>query len=143
MKFLEKFPIKKYFVFALAVVVGYATLALLSTVIQEAWLGGVSYQQSSNRILTLAALFTPVAGLIAGFLTAAIAREATSGAITTLGCLIAAETIYLFGTGRVDGPFWFEAGSGAVLVAAVVLGAWIWRVTFPRTGPTISSPKLD
>jgi hypothetical protein len=53
------------------------------------------------------------------------------GATLALMLLIGAETTYLFSTGRVDGPLWFEAGAGIVLAGAVLLAAWLWALKFP------------
>lgn len=117
---------------AVAVLVGYFVLALTSTLVQEVWLGGVSYHRSSARVLVLAALCTPVCGFIAGLLAAAIGRRAAIGSAVALALLIALETAYLFITGRVDGPLWFEAGAGFAIAAAVLLGAWIWTLKVRR-----------
>ena len=108
-----------------AVLVGYIVLALASTLVQEVWLGGVSYHRSSTRVLVLAGIFTPVCGLLAGWVVAKIGQRAATRAALVLALLIALETAYLFVTGRVDGPLWFEAGAGAALAAAVLLGAWL------------------
>ena len=114
----------------LAVVVGYVVLALTSTLVQEVWLGGVSFQNSPTRVLVLAALFTPLCGVVAGVVAALIGRQAAMASAITIGVLILAETTYLYSTGKVDGPLWFEAGAGLTLAAAVLLGAWIgrWKV---------------
>jgi len=109
-----------------AVLVGYIVLALASTLVQEVWLGGVSYHRSSTRVLVLAGIFTPVCGLLAGWVVAKIGQRAATRAALILALLIALETAYLFVTGRVDGPLSFEAGAGAALAAAVLLGAWLW-----------------
>jgi hypothetical protein len=109
-----------------AVLVGYLVLGLASALVQEVWLGGVSYHRSSTRVLVLAGIFTPVCGLLAGLAVAKIGQRAATRAALILVLLIALETAYLFVTGRVDGPLWFEAGAGAAIAAAVFLGAWLW-----------------
>jgi hypothetical protein len=114
-----------------AVLVGYVVLALASTLVQEVWLGGVSYHRSSTRVLVLAGIFTPVCGLLAGWVVAKIGQRAATRAALILALLIALETAYLFVTGRVDGPLSFEAGAGAALAAAVLLGAWLWAPRHP------------
>ena len=108
-----------------ALVAGYAIVALVSTLVQEAWLGGVSYQHSSLRVLILAAIFTPAGGVLGGLVAGSIGRRAPLTHGLALFALVAAETTYLIVTHRVDGPVWFEAGAGATLGAAVVLGSWI------------------
>ena len=109
-----------------AVLVGYLVLALASALVQEVWLGGVSYHRSSTRVLVLAGIFTPVCGLLAGLAVAKIGQRAATSAALILALLIALETAYLFVTGRVDGPLWFEAGAGAAIAGTVFLGAWLW-----------------
>jgi hypothetical protein len=107
---------------AAAVATGYVLLVLLSTLVQEAWLGGVSYRDSSLKTLILAGIFTPVAGAVAGFATATIARRRPFLHALPICLAIALETSVLYRTGRVDGPLWFEALAGATLIGGVVLG---------------------
>jgi hypothetical protein len=52
----------------LGALAGYITLALTSTLVQEVWLGGVSYRDSGRFVLLLAGVFTPLCGLQAGSL---------------------------------------------------------------------------
>ena len=111
----------------LAVICGYVVLVLLATLVQEFWLGGVSYRNSSNTTLVLAGIFTPLSAVIAGFVTASIARRWLIAHALPVCLAIAVETTYLYRTGRVDGPLWFEALAGASLIVGVLLGMWIWR----------------
>lgn len=111
----------------LAVVAGYAVLVLLSTLVQEAWLGGVSYRNSDLTTLILAGIFTPLCGVVAGFTAAAIARRRLLLHALPLALAIAVETTALYVTGRVDGPLWFETLAGASLAAGIGLGFWIWH----------------
>jgi hypothetical protein len=108
----------------LATIAGYVTLALTSTLVQEVWLGGVRYQQSTPTVLILAGLFTPLCALLGGFISALIAGRARWLAAATLSALITAETTYLYSTRRVDGPLWFEACAAAALILAVLVGTW-------------------
>jgi hypothetical protein len=108
-----------------AVVTGYAVVGLLSELVQEVWLGGVSYRHSSLGVLILAGIFTPAGGVVGGIVAGAIGRRAPLAHGLALGAVIAAETTYLFTTHRVDGPLWFEAGAGATLAAAAALGSWL------------------
>lgn len=108
---------------AAAVAAGYLLLVLLSTLVQEAWLGGVSYRDSSLKTLILAGIFTPVAGVIAGYATATIARRKPFLHALPICLAIALETTVLYRTGKVDGPLWFEALAGATLIGGVILGA--------------------
>jgi hypothetical protein len=108
---------------AAAVAAGYILLVLLSTLVQEVWLGGVSYRDSNLATLILAGIFTPIAGVVAGFATATIARRRPLLHVLPICLAIALETTVLYRTGKVDGPLWFEALAGATLIGGVVLGA--------------------
>ena len=46
------------------VIAGYVTLALASTLVQEVWLGGVSYRNSARSALILAGVFTPLCAFL-------------------------------------------------------------------------------
>jgi hypothetical protein len=116
-----------------AVVAGYLLLVLLSTVVQEFWLGGVSYQRSSLTTLILAGIFTPMCAAAAGFATASIARRRILAHASPICLAIAIETTLLYRTGRVDGPLWFEALAGIALIAGVLLGSLIWHRRSART----------
>lgn len=123
---LRQFVARPVVAGTVAVVVGYTALALASTLVQEVWLGGVSYQRSPLRVLVLAGVFTPACGLLAGLVVAKVGRRAGIPAAMVLALLIGVETTYLFLTGRVDGPLWFEAAAGFAVAIAVLLGAWLF-----------------
>ena len=106
----------------LAAAAGYVVIALLSTLVQEIWLGGVSYQHSSKRVLVLAGIFTPLTAVAGGLTSAWLSPRAPLLSCLALCGLIVAESTYLYVTGRVDGPLWFEAGAASSLVVAVLLG---------------------
>lgn len=107
-----------------AIVAGYLVLILLSTLVQEDLLGGVSYRNSSLGTLLAAGILTPLCGVVAGLVTAAIARRRPLLHVVPMVLAIAAETTALYATGRVDGPLWFEAMAGGTLIGGVLLGAW-------------------
>jgi hypothetical protein len=50
----------------LGAVAGYITLALASTLVQEIWLGGVTYRHSERLVLILAGVFTPLCAFAGG-----------------------------------------------------------------------------
>ena len=117
---------------ACAVVAGYVVLALASTLVQEVWLGGVSYLRSPLRVLVLAGVFTPACGLLAGMVVAKIGQRAAIPASMVLALLIMLETAYLILTHRVDGPLWFEVAAGLAVAIAVLLGAWLLAPKFAQ-----------
>lgn len=108
----------------LGAIAGYVALALASTLVQEVWLGGVSYRDSARSVLILAAVFTPLCAFLGGVVSALVAAHERWLAALVLGVLIALETTYLYVTGRVDGPLWFEAGAGGALIVAVFAATW-------------------
>jgi hypothetical protein len=118
----------------LGAVAGYIVLALASTLVQEIWLGGVSYRDSERSVLILAGLFTPLCAFLGGVVSSFVATHSRWPAAALLSALIATETTYLYLTGRVDGPLWFEAGAGAALIGAVFVGAWLYGRLLSRRG---------
>ena len=110
---------KSLLVGLLGAIAGYVTLALTSTLVQEVWLGGVSYQDSARLVLVLAGVFTPLCAFAGGLVGALVAGRSRWHAAAILCGLITVETTYLYTTQRVDGPLWFEAGAAAALILAV------------------------
>ena len=112
-------------------VAAYVTLALASTLVQEIWLGGVSYLRSATSVLVLAGVFTPLCAFAAGIVGSWVAGRARWLATAVLCGVITVETAYLYRTGRVDGPLWFEAGAAAALMIATCVATWLmgWRWT--------------
>lgn len=117
----------------LGAVVGYITLALASTLVQETWLGGVSYRNSERSVLILAGVFTPLCAFLGGLISALVAGRARWLGAGLLSGLIAVETTYLYSTQRVDGPLWFEAGAATALILAVCAATWLCERYAART----------
>jgi hypothetical protein len=109
----------------LGAIAGYVTLALTSTLVQEAWLGGVSYRESERLVLVLAGIFTPLCAFAGGLVSALVAGRSRWLAAAILCGLIMVETTYLYTTQRVDGPLWFEAGAAAALILALCVATWL------------------
>ena len=109
----------------LGTIAGYTTLALTSTLVQEVWLGGVSYRDSGPLVLLLAGLFTPLCAFAGGLVGALIAGQSRWLAAAALCGLITVESTYLYVTQSVDGPLWFEAGAAAALILAVCAASWL------------------
>lgn len=109
----------------LGAMAGYVTLALTSTLVQEVWLGGVSYRDSERLVLILAGVFTPLCAFAGGLVGALVAGGSRWLAAGILCGLITIETTYLYTTQRVDGPLWFEAGAAAALILAVCAATWL------------------
>ena len=103
----------------LGMIAGYVVLALASTLVQE------SFRNSASSVLIIAGVFTPLCAFLGGFVSALVATRGHWLAALLMGALIATETTYLYVTGRVDGPLWFEAGAGAALIVAVFAATWM------------------
>jgi hypothetical protein len=113
------------------IVIGYIVFVAGAWVAQEAILGGVSYYDTLP-IIALAGIFTPLSAVLGAWVTAAIAKTRPFRHIVPMCILIAVETTYLYRTGKVDGPLWFEALAGASLIIGAIIGAVSWRWWFPR-----------
>ena len=109
----------------LGAMAGYITLALTSTLVQEVWLGGVSYRNSGRLVLILAGVFTPLCAFAGGLVGALVTGRSRWFTAAILCGLITVETAYLYTTQRVDGPLWFEAGAAAALIFAVCAATWL------------------
>lgn len=110
----------------LAIVVGYIVFVLGAWVVQESLLGGVSYFDPPGKLI-LAGLLTPVSAAIGAVVTLVIAGRRSLLYLLPMSALIVAETTYLYRSGRVDGPLWFEAAAGASLIIGAVVGALLWQ----------------
>ncbi len=112
-----------------AIVAGYIALLFLTTAVQEGLFGGVSFHQSTLPVLIVAGLLTPLAGVGAGYVTARLAGTRPYLHVLPMSIAVAVETTFLYRSGRVDGPLWFEALAGAALIAGIVAGAALagWR----------------
>lgn len=112
---------KRFLKTAIAVVVGYALMVVLITLVQETWLGGVSYSGSTWKTLFLAGLFTFLAAVVGG-LTAAWISAGQAAALVMSGFVVL-ETALLFSTGKLGGPLWFDVVAAASLIVGILLGA--------------------
>src|SRR4029079_9910069 len=124
----------------LGAIAGYVTLALTSTLVQEVWLGGVSYLDSARLVLVLAGIFTPLCACAGRLVCALCAARSRWRAAGILCGLISVETTYLYVTQRVDGPLWFEAGAAAALILAVCAATWLCGRYVKGTTATSSDP---
>jgi len=108
-----------------AIIVGEITLYAGTWFVQEIIFGHVTYSDSAPTLIG-AGLLTPLAAAAAGFATAFIAGVRPYLHILPMCTLVAAETVYLFSRGLVDGPLWFEASAGLSLIVGAVAGAYLW-----------------
>jgi len=108
---------------AIGVVLGYAVMVLLITLVQEVWFGGVGWSKSSLAVLVTAGFFTALAAALGAVVATALARASGRIPAIIMSGLVVIETTALIATGRVGGPFWFDVVAAASLVVAILAGA--------------------
>lgn len=106
----------------LAVVAGYAVMVVLITLVQVTWLGGVTFGESSLRVLLLAGVGTFLAAMIGGVIASAISGWRRIAPLVMCAVVIV-ETTTLVATGRIGGPLWFDLSGAASLLVGILLGA--------------------
>lgn len=107
-------------------VCGYALMAVLITLVQENWFGGVGWDNTSLGTLAIAGFFSCVAAAIGGIAATAIARPTGLLAAVIMSCVVVIETTTLVAAGKVAGPLWFDILAAASLIAAILLGAELY-----------------
>jgi len=113
-----------------AVVGGYFVMVVLITLVQETWLGGVSWQRSSPGVLFVAGTFTFLAAVVGGLVAGLVAgRSALAHGLLMCGIALI-ETTVLILTGRVEGPLWFDLMAAGSLLVGILLGALLHRFRF-------------
>ena len=105
------------------VVVGYAVMVVLITLVQETWFGGVGFETSSFSVLAAAGALTSVAAAIGSVAATAIARPFGRLAAIVMACVVVLETTVLILTGRVADPLWFDLMGAASLIVSILVGA--------------------
>lgn len=120
-----------------AVVLGYAAMVILITLVQEVWLGGVDFYASPKGELVLAAILSIAGAAVGGFVAAAVAGRSYRVHGLIMGMLVVVETIALTLTGGFSAPWWFNALSGAALIAGILVGAELFGVLRERRARSI------
>ena len=112
----------------MGVVAGYAAMVFGTTLVQNDLLGGhVSYTHSPSSILLVGAILTPLAALLGGFITGAIAGRAPFAHVMPMCGAIALETAYFTYVHRGSDPLWFRASAALALIVGGLVGAWLWQ----------------
>ena len=118
----------------LAIVVGYAVMVILITLVQETWLGGVSYRESPRSVLALAGFFTFLSAGIGGLVAAWIGGRQYLAHGLAVAAGVVVETTVLLSTGGLSGPLWFDLLAALSLVIGILLGAALFsRLKSKRT----------
>jgi hypothetical protein len=120
----------------LAVVVGYAAMVLLITLVQEVLFGGVSFHTSSFAELVAAGGLTFLCACTGGFLAAVIAGRRAHLHALAMSVMVGIETTVLVLTGRVGGRLWFDLAAAGSLVVGIFLGAEVFGVLNSRRIPS-------
>jgi hypothetical protein len=117
------------------IVIGYAIMVVLITLVQETWFGGVSPGRSSVAVLSAAGVLTAVAAVIGSVAATVIAWPLGRVAALTMACVVVIETSVLVITGRVPGPLWFDLIAAGSLIVSILAGAELWLriATWRRT----------
>lgn len=106
----------------LAVVAGYAVIALGTILVLNVWLGG---QPLAERPAALAAgsLGSFAAALLGGWTAARVAGRRPLFHAAGSGVVVTVETIWILSTGVGGSPTWLTIAGGVVLVTGLLLGA--------------------
>ena len=119
------------------VIVGYAAMAVLITLVQETWLGGVGYYESSLVELGVAGFFTFLSAAVGAAVGTAIAGVRTRAVAATMSVLVVIETTVLTVSGSLSDPLWFDMVASASLIVGILLGGELVR---RRPGHTAVAP---
>lgn len=111
---------------------GYVFMVVLITLVQETWLGGVGWYESSLDVLALAGFLTALSGAVRAAVASAIARSAGRLPALIMSSLVVIETTMLSIAGGPSGTLWFDILAATCLIAAILLGAEMFLRTFQR-----------
>jgi type II secretory pathway pseudopilin PulG len=115
----------------LAVVIGYAVMGFLITLVQESWFGGVSFSRSALAVLAISGFLTFLSAVAGGFLAAWIAGHHELWHAAAMCLLVSVEATWLITTGRTHDPLWFDTAAGSLL-AGILIGCWLRTCPYPR-----------
>jgi len=105
------------------VLIGYALMVLLITLVQETWFGGVSYTKSPVGVLVVAGLFTFLSAVVGGYAAGLIAGHHPGWHGAVISLMVACETTWLISSGRTHDPIWFDTTAAGELVLGLMLGS--------------------
>ena len=120
---------KRFLRTLIAVVIGYALMGGLITLVQETWFGGVGWDETPFGELSVAGFFSCVGSAVGAVVATAIAANGRIPALIMSG-LVVLETTWLVTSGRADGPLWFDALAASSLIVAILTGTELflrWR----------------
>ena len=109
----------------LAVICGYAVVALGTTFFFEVLLGGIGYYKSSAAVLAAATLGAILSGLAGGYTAAWIGRRAPLWHAVGVLLPLAIDTTYVITSGISSDPIWFDLAGSLTLMLTAVLGGYL------------------
>lgn len=115
----------------LAVVAGYAVIALGTTLVLTVWLENRPLHESPGA-LAAGSLGSLAAALAGGFAAAWVAGRRPLLHAAGSAVLIVAETTWILVTGVGGSPAWLTVAGGVVLVAGLLAGARLWSLRHRR-----------
>lgn len=121
-----------------SLVVGYGTMVILITLVQEGLFGGVSYSSTPLPQLAVAGLLTVGSAVVGGAVAARIFGPPWFPPAGLMCGLVTLETSYLIKTGVLTDPLWFDVSAGISLVVGILVGAYVtrkWQDRVPATAP--------
>lgn len=107
----------------LAVIAGYALMAVSIIFVQETLFGGIGYHVSSVSELLLAGLMTILCAVAGGAVARAIAGQDGWFAAAGMSAVVVVETLVLLKTGKLGGPLWFDLFAAASLIVGIFIGS--------------------
>lgn len=116
---------KKSLIILLATVVGYITMALLITVVQEWILGGVSYNKSSITVLAVAGIGTFMSAVVGGWIAFAINSYSTKISNILMSIFVIMETTWLLNNYKSNSPLWFDILAATSLIIGILIPCFL------------------
>jgi len=114
--------LKNIAIILIATVIGYASMGLFISAIQEWIFNGVSYYKSSLTVLAIAGLGTFLSAVAGGWIAFKINSYRRRFSNYAMCILVIFETTWLINTHRSDNPIWFEVAAATSLIVGILLG---------------------
>lgn len=114
--------LKNIAIIIIATFIGYASMGLFITAVQEWIFNGVNYHKSSLTVLAIAGLGTFLSAVASGWIAFKINSARTRISNYIMCGLVIVETTWLINTHRADNPIWFEVLAATSLILGILVG---------------------
>jgi nitrate/nitrite transporter NarK len=114
--------LKNIAIIIIATFIGYASMGLFITAVQEWIFNGVNYHKSSLTVLAIAGLGTFLSAVAGGWIAFKINSSRTRFSNYIMCILVICETTWLINTHRADNPIWFEVLAATSLIVGILVG---------------------